>query len=69
VGVAGFPRDEAGKAFAPSLDQVEPGMFAESGVRVGLARSLQEAGDSRKLFTVEVAHDPDIVHVHEASGR
>ncbi len=39
VGVAGFPRHKAGKALPASLDQVEPGMFAERRVRVGLARS------------------------------
>jgi hypothetical protein len=43
-------------------------MFAERGVSVGLARRVQEAGDRRKVFTVEVAHDPDIVHLHEASS-
>ena len=67
VGMAGLPRHKAGKAFAAALDQVEPGMFAERRVRVGLARSVQKAGDSGKVFTVEVTHDPDIVHVHEAS--
>jgi hypothetical protein len=69
VSVAGFPGDEPGKALAPSLNQVEPGMFAERGVSVGLARSIQESGDRGKVFTVEVPHDPDIVHVHEATGR
>jgi len=44
-------------------------MLAERGMGVGLARSVQEPGDRRKVFTVEVAHDPDIVHVHEATGR
>ena len=68
MGVAGFPGDEPGKALPPSLDQVEPGMLAERGMGVGLARSVQEPGDRRKVFTVEVAHDPDIVHLHEASS-
>ncbi len=54
VGVARFPGHQAGKALPPTLDQVEPGMFAEGGMGIGLARRRQQFGDGGQVFVVEV---------------
>jgi hypothetical protein len=48
-----LPGHESGKPGAPALYQVKPGMFAQSGMGVGLAGGRQQFGHRRQVFIVE----------------
>ncbi len=60
--MAWFPGHEPGKAFSPSLDKIEPGVFTEGRMGICLARRRQQLGDCGQVVLVEMPLKLDVGH-------